>query len=51
MLTAIVIGVALLCFALVLGAWLARRRGGDADTLHDAEPAAADPLKPTVLEP
>lgn len=50
-LTAIVIGFALLCFALVLGAWLAGGSGGDADTLHAAEPAAADPLKPTVLEP
>lgn len=50
-LTAIVIGFALLCFALVLGAWLARSGDGDADTLHDAERAATDPLKPTVLEP
>ena len=50
-LTAIVIGFALLCFALVLGAWLARNSGGDADTLHYAEPVATDPLKPTVLEP
>ena len=50
-LTAIVIGFALLCFALVLGAWLARSGGGDADRLHDAEPVATDPVKPPVLEP
>lgn len=50
-LTAIVIGFALLCFSLVLGAGLAGSSGGDADQLHDAEPAATDPLKPAVLEP
>jgi multicomponent Na+:H+ antiporter subunit C len=50
-LTAIVIGFALLCFALVLGAWLARNSGGDADQLRDAEPAATDAVKPPVLEP
>lgn len=50
-LTAIVIGFALLCFALVLGAWLARHNGhDDADRLQAAEPAAIDPMKPAVLE-
>lgn len=50
-LTAIVIGFALLCFALVLGACLAKNSGGDADQLRDAEPVATDPIKPPVLEP
>jgi multicomponent Na+:H+ antiporter subunit C len=50
-LTAIVIGFALLCFALVLGAWLAGRSGDDADQLREAEPAAIDAVKPPVLEP
>jgi len=51
-LTAIVIGFALLCFALVLSAWLARRPGqDDPDALQAAEPAATDPVKPPVLEP
>lgn len=50
-LTAIVIGFALLCFALVLGAWLARQNShGDADQLQAAEPGAIDPVKPAVLE-
>lgn len=50
-LTAIVIGFALLCFALVLGAWLVGRNGhDDADRLQVAEPAATDPVKPPVLE-
>jgi multicomponent Na+:H+ antiporter subunit C len=50
-LTAIVIGFALLCFALVLAAWLARRPGqDDPDDLRAAEPAATDPVKPSVLE-
>ncbi len=50
-LTAIVIGFALLCFALVLGAWLARQNGHvDADRLQAAEPAAINPVKPAVLE-
>lgn len=50
-LTAIVIGFALLCFALVLGAWLARQNGhDDADRLQVAEPTATDPVKPPVLE-
>jgi hypothetical protein len=46
-----VIGFALLCFALVLGAWLAGRSGGDTDQLREAEPAATDAVKPPVLEP
>ena len=51
-LTAIVIGFALLCFALVLAAWLARPPGqDDADALAASEPAATDPIKPPVLEP
>ncbi len=51
-LTAIVIGFALLCFALVLGAYLARRGGAqNVDRLAAAEPAATEALKPPVLEP
>ena len=51
-LTAIVIGFALLCFALVLAAWLARSPGqDDPDALGASEPAATDPVKPPVLEP
>ncbi len=50
-LTAIVIGFALLCFTLVLAAWLARHGGeADSDGLRASEPAATDPLKPPVLE-
>lgn len=50
-LTAIVIGFALLCFALVLGAFIARRSGQHSvDRLDAAEPVATDPLKPPVLE-
>ncbi|MDP1863255.1 MAG: NADH-quinone oxidoreductase subunit K [Thiobacillus sp.] len=50
-LTAIVIGFALLCFALVLGAYLARQGGQqNVDRLTAAEPAATDPVKPPVLE-
>ena len=50
-LTAIVIGFALLCFALVLGAWLVRQNGhDDSDRLRASEPAAHDPQKPTVME-
>ena len=50
-LTAIVIGFALLCFALVLGAFIARRNGQQSvDRLDAAEPVATDPLKPPVLE-
>jgi multicomponent Na+:H+ antiporter subunit C len=49
-LTAIVIGFALLCFALVLAANLARRGEQAVDDLQAAEPAATDPLKPPVLE-
>ncbi len=50
-LTAIVIGFALLCYALVLGATLARRGGhDDVDAMQAAEPPATDPLKPPVLE-
>lgn len=50
-LTAIVIGFALLCFALVLGAYLARCSGHeDVDRMQAAEPSATDPVKPPVLE-
>jgi len=50
-LTAIVIGFALLCFALVLGAWLVRHDGhDDSDRLQASEPVASDPLKPPVME-
>jgi multicomponent Na+:H+ antiporter subunit C len=51
-LTAIVIGFALLCFALVLIARLARHDPReDADALQASEPPAADPVKPPVMEP
>jgi multicomponent Na+:H+ antiporter subunit C len=51
-LTAIVIGFALLCFALVLIANLARQDARqDGDTLRASEPDATDPLKPPVMEP
>jgi multicomponent Na+:H+ antiporter subunit C len=51
-LTAIVIGFALLCFALVLIANLARHDSRqDADALRTVEPEATDPLKPPVVEP
>ncbi len=49
-LTAIVIGFALLCFGLVLGARLAGGGHDDPDRLPAAEPAPADPVKPPVLE-
>lgn len=50
-LTAIVIGFALLCFALVLGAWLVRQNGhDDSDRLLASEPVASDPQKPPVME-
>jgi multicomponent Na+:H+ antiporter subunit C len=50
-LTAIVIGFALLCFALVLGARVAAQAAtDDPDELHASEPPARDPVKPTVLE-
>ncbi len=50
-LTAIVIGFALLCFALVLGAWLVRHNGhDDSDRLQASEPVASDPSKPPVME-
>jgi multicomponent Na+:H+ antiporter subunit C len=50
-LTAIVIGFALLCFALVLGAWLVRDDGhDDSDRLQASEPVASDALKPPVME-
>lgn len=50
-LTAIVIGFALLCFSLVLAAWLARQqRHADVDRLRATEPAATDAVKPTILE-
>ena len=51
-LTAIVIGFALLCFALVLIANLARQDARqDSDTLRASEPDATDPIKPPVMEP
>lgn len=51
-LTAIVIGFALLCFALVLIANLARQDARqDGDALRASEPDATDPLKPPLLEP
>jgi multicomponent Na+:H+ antiporter subunit C len=51
-LTAIVIGFALLCFALVLVARLARHDPReDADALAASEPPATDPVKPPVMEP
>ena len=49
-LTAIVIGFALLCFALVLIANLARQDARqDADVLRASEPDATDPIKPPLL--
>ncbi|MBW8370739.1 MAG: NADH-quinone oxidoreductase subunit K [Thiobacillus sp.] len=51
-LTAIVIGFALLCFALVLIANLARQDARqDSDALRANEPVATDPIKPPVMEP
>ena len=51
-LTAIVIGFALLCFALVLVARLARHDPReDTDALGATEPPATDPVKPPVMEP
>lgn len=50
-LTAIVIGFALLCFGLVLGARLRQQFGGDdTDHLRSAEPPATDPVKPPVVD-
>jgi len=50
-LTAIVIGFALLCFALVLGARLTRLNShGDANRLQASEPPATDLIKPPVLD-
>lgn len=50
-LTAIVIGFALLAFSLVLAAQLARAAGSeDSDRLRATEPVAHDPVKPEVLE-
>ncbi|MGC4365940.1 sodium:proton antiporter [Hydrogenophaga sp. R2] len=46
-LTAIVIGLALACFALVLVVRLVQRTGSDdAQTLRQAEPVPTDPIKP-----
>ena len=51
-LTAIVIGFALLCFSLVLIANLARHDARqDGDALRASEPDATDPIKPPVMEP
>jgi multicomponent Na+:H+ antiporter subunit C len=50
-LTAIVISFALLCFSLVLGAYLSRQSSHeDVDRMHDAEPQATDPVKPTEID-
>lgn len=50
-LTAIVIGFALLCFSLVLAAWLAQRqRRAEVDGLRATEPAPTDAVKPAILE-
>lgn len=50
-LTAIVIGFALLAFSLVLGARLSGQAGhDDPDLLRHAEPVDPDPVKPSVLE-
>lgn len=49
-LTAIVISFALLCFSLVLGAYLSRRSGHeDVDRMRSAEPKATDPVKPPEI--
>ncbi|TSE23865.1 Na(+)/H(+) antiporter subunit C1 [Tepidimonas sediminis] len=51
-LTAIVIGFALVCFALVLALRLIQRVGSDdAVVLRQAEPPATDPVKPPVTPP
>ena len=51
-LTAIVIGFALLCFGLVLAARLANMaRSEDADALRATEPPGGEGHKPAVLEP
>ncbi len=51
-LTAIVIGFALVCFALVLVLQLVRRAAtDDAAALRHAEPAARDPVKPPLPAP
>jgi len=51
-LTAIVIGFALLCFALVLIAKLARQDPReDGDALRSDEPDPIDPIKPPIMEP
>jgi multicomponent Na+:H+ antiporter subunit C len=51
-LTAIVIGFALLCFSLVLALRLIEHGGtDDALELRQAEPHPADPVKPPLPEP
>jgi multicomponent Na+:H+ antiporter subunit C len=51
-LTAIVIGFALVCFALVLMLRLIRdARTDDALALRDAEPVPTDPVKPPATDP
>jgi multicomponent Na+:H+ antiporter subunit C len=51
-LTAIVIGFALVCFSLVLMLRLIRDAGtDDALALRDAEPVPADPVKPPLPDP
>lgn len=49
-LTAIVIGFALLAFALVLGARLAREAREDTEAFDATEPAATDAVKPALEE-
>ncbi|MBX3635494.1 MAG: NADH-quinone oxidoreductase subunit K [Rubrivivax sp.] len=51
-LTAIVIGFALVCFSLVLVLRLIRDAGSDdAEALRHAEPPAGDPVKPPLPQP
>jgi len=50
-LTAIVIGFALLCFSLVLALGILAKGGSmDVEELRSAEPPSADPLKPELEE-
>jgi multicomponent Na+:H+ antiporter subunit C len=50
-LTAIVIGFALLCFSLVLGARLGQQLAEeDSESMRGAEPPPTDPIKPPVLD-
>lgn len=50
-LTAVVIGFALIAFAFVLAVVLRERTGtDDTDRLREAEPPAEDPVKPPVMD-